>query len=226
MGNEVSLEQRVKLKISAIDKVAHDLPCVIIIHNLFLSRVEYMSQRGLDILGVDINSLKSLGPEYFDKYFNPEDSKDYTARFLEVLKRNINGEMFTFFQQVRGNENELWEWYLSSSTVILRDIDKTPLLSLTMAQTINSVSNLNHKVERLLDENNFLKNNFSKFSLLTKREKEVLSLIACGYSNLFITNKLFISINTVETHRKTIKHKLQACSTYELIRFARAFDLI
>jgi DNA-binding CsgD family transcriptional regulator len=226
MSNSESIEKQIRAKIGALDKIAGDLPCVIIIHNLTSDRVEYMSQRGLDILGVDLKTLKNLGPEYFEKYFNPEDAKDYTPKFLELLKRNKSGEMFTFFQQVRAKENELWEWYLSSSTVFLRDEYAKPILSLTMAQTISPVSNLNNRVDRLLEENLFLKKNLDKYNLLTKREKEILNLLASGASSNAIKDKLFLSINTVETHRKAIKRKLQIHSTYELTKFAKAFDII
>ncbi len=46
-------------------------------------------------------------------------------------------------------------------------------------------------------------------SLLSDREIEVLKVVALGYSNKEIANKLFISINTVITHRKNITEKLE-----------------
>ncbi len=55
---------------------------------------------------------------------------------------------------------------------------------------------------------------------LTKREKEILSLIASGFKNKEIGEKLFISTRTVETHKTNIMNKLGFNSTIELIRFA------
>jgi DNA-binding CsgD family transcriptional regulator len=43
---------------------------------------------------------------------------------------------------------------------------------------------------------------------LTQREKEILRLVAMGYSNKEIADSLFISIHTVITHRKNITGKL------------------
>ncbi len=43
---------------------------------------------------------------------------------------------------------------------------------------------------------------------LTKREKEVLSLIAQGNTNKEIARKLFLSVKTIETHRRRIYRKL------------------
>jgi len=42
---------------------------------------------------------------------------------------------------------------------------------------------------------------------LTSREKEVLKLVALGFSNKVIAEKLFISVHTVITHRKNITEK-------------------
>ena len=58
------------------------------------------------------------------------------------------------------------------------------------------------------------------FDLLTSREREVLQLIAEGYSNQRIAGELFISVKTVETHRARINRKLGVHSGVELVRFA------
>lgn len=55
---------------------------------------------------------------------------------------------------------------------------------------------------------------------LTKREKEVLVNVADGLTNAQIAEKLFISIDTVDTHRKNLHTKLNVNNTAMLIRFA------
>jgi DNA-binding NarL/FixJ family response regulator len=61
---------------------------------------------------------------------------------------------------------------------------------------------------------------------LTKREKEVLSYIAEGLTNTQIAEKLFISIDTVDTHRKNLHTKLNVKNTAMLIRFAVENNLL
>lgn len=56
--------------------------------------------------------------------------------------------------------------------------------------------------------------------VLSKREMEILKLFAEGCSNADISNKLFISIRTVESHKNHIMQKLNLKSTVDLIRFA------
>lgn len=55
---------------------------------------------------------------------------------------------------------------------------------------------------------------------ITKREKEVLKLIADGLTNHQIAERLFISPSTVDSHRKNLLTKFQVNNTAMLIRFA------
>lgn len=57
-------------------------------------------------------------------------------------------------------------------------------------------------------------------STLSDRELEVLRLIAREHSNGEIAEKLFISIRTVDTHRRNILEKLQVKNTAGLVRYA------
>lgn len=61
---------------------------------------------------------------------------------------------------------------------------------------------------------------------LTKREKEILILIAQELSTKQIAEKLFISVNTVETHRKNLMAKLHAKNVTGLVKFAIQVGLI
>jgi DNA-binding NarL/FixJ family response regulator len=61
---------------------------------------------------------------------------------------------------------------------------------------------------------------------LSDREKEVLDCIASGLTTQEIGEKLFISKNTVETHRKNLLYKLKARNTAELVNNAYKQRLI
>jgi DNA-binding NarL/FixJ family response regulator len=56
--------------------------------------------------------------------------------------------------------------------------------------------------------------------LLTRREKEVLQLVVDGNTNNEIARKLFVSISTVDSHRKNLLMKLNARNTADLVRTA------
>lgn len=70
------------------------------------------------------------------------------------------------------------------------------------------------------------KKNTSHIPVLTRREKEVLGLIAEGMTNNEIAHKLFVSSTTVDTHRKNLLAKFDAKNTALLIRSAAQLQLI
>ncbi|MFT4288302.1 LuxR C-terminal-related transcriptional regulator [Nocardioides sp.] len=55
---------------------------------------------------------------------------------------------------------------------------------------------------------------------LSEREREVMRLIARGYSYKEVAKELYISIKTVETHMSAVLRKLQLSSRHELTRWA------
>ena len=61
---------------------------------------------------------------------------------------------------------------------------------------------------------------------LSERERDIVHLIALGYTNQEIAKKLFISVRTVDTHRAHIMRKLRLRTRAELVLFALANGLI
>ncbi len=69
-------------------------------------------------------------------------------------------------------------------------------------------------------------NKNARIPVITRREKEVLQLIAEGLTNHAIAEKLFISTTTVDTHRNSLLSKFEVRNTANLVRLASQFDLI
>ncbi len=82
---------------------------------------------------------------------------------------------------------------------------------------------LTYDAENLLRQENLLQSQIPK---LTKREKEVLVLVASGMTNGQISEKLFVSIDTVDSHRKNLHTKLNVKNTAQLIKIAGELNLI
>lgn len=81
----------------------------------------------------------------------------------------------------------------------------------------NSLSKNNPKINQAEPDVN---------SILTGRELEIIILISLEYSGKEISEQLFISTNTVETHRKNIMRKLDAKNSISLVKFAIKNNLI
>ena len=65
-----------------------------------------------------------------------------------------------------------------------------------------------------------LKNIENTNPIITKREKEVLSLICNGFTNPEIAERLFISLPTANTHRKSLLQKFGAKNVASLVKMA------
>ncbi|HEY4650161.1 MAG TPA: helix-turn-helix transcriptional regulator, partial [Pontibacter sp.] len=223
----LSLQERIQLKIATIDAIADDLPAAVIIHNLQKGMaVEYMSPWGARQLGFTLDDIRNLGEGYHTKFFNPEDLPNYLEKAASLLEQNNSEGIISLFQQVRASENHPWKWYLTTIKLLMWDDEGKPLLSIGLALPVDPLHHVTSKVSRLLEENNFLRMNYSRFSKLSVREQEVLRHIALGKSASESADELCISVTTVETHRRNIKNKLSTNSFFELSQFARAFDLI
>jgi len=87
-------------------------------------------------------------------------------------------------------------------------------------------NSLKHKLKRIQKQEQFKYANFHRFDALTKREKEIVVLLANDFNNPQIAEMLFISRFTVEQHRKNINRKLGINSYLQLYQFALAFNLV
>ncbi|MCI2954906.1 nitrate respiration regulation response regulator NreC [Staphylococcus caprae] len=77
-------------------------------------------------------------------------------------------------------------------------------------------------VNEFINQSNQEEVNYSSdpFKVLSKRELEILPLIAKGYGNKEIAEKLFVSVKTVEAHKTHIMNKLNLKSKPELVEYA------
>lgn len=61
---------------------------------------------------------------------------------------------------------------------------------------------------------------------ISPREKEVLHLVSQGHTADEISSQLFISTNTVITHRKNLQQKLKARNTAHMVYLAHSMGLL
>ena len=214
-------------KLSNLDEFAEQVPGVVIVHDIRDGSVAWMSKLGIQLLGVTFEEITSLqSSEYYGRFFNADDAKVYVPKILNLLQQNNDSSFCTYFQQVKLKGSDGWTWYMSSTKIFLRDENGAPILTLTVAMPIDAMHHMTQKAEKLLEENNFLKTHYHAFDTLSVREKEVLKLVSLGKSTVEISESLFISELTVNTHKRNIKNKLNTGTTADLIKYARAFDLI
>ncbi|MDQ6531318.1 response regulator transcription factor [Flavobacterium sp. LHD-85] len=74
--------------------------------------------------------------------------------------------------------------------------------------------------EKYCSNNTRIEKQISNLTELSSREKEILVLIVQEYNTAEIAEKTFISLNTVNTHRRNLLSKLNAKNTAGLVKYA------
>lgn len=108
---------------------------------------------------------------------------------------------------------------------VLKTIDKAELIEV-IKKVASGQKHFSAEVTSRLMNDFSVKQAPSPLDTLTKREKEILSLIAQGLTDKEIAEKVFLSPLTIITHRKNILSKLGLKNKVEITRFAFDHKLI
>lgn len=163
-----------------------------------------------DIVVADINMPEMTGPELAEKL------KETTAKNAKVV-----------FLTIADDEKNILDALAKGvHGYLLKDISTDELIF-----ALNHVAANKRYVSADLSTRMLQKIRSSYEAARThvdfsKREKEVLDLIASGYTNQEIADKLFTSRRTVEGHRQAMISKASVRNSAELIRFAVKHCLI
>ena len=97
---------------------------------------------------------------------------------------------------------------------------------MNIALPVNGLQHNSKKIDHIIGDNSYVRLNQERYKSLTQREKQIIMLIVQGKGSNQISDELFISIHTVNNHRKSIVHKIGDRSLLKLVKFAEAFGLI
>jgi len=110
-------------------------------------------------------------------------------------------------------------------TILFEGIDEEGNSIIKIKRPSSDISNTIRSFGTLIEENNFIKTNIAKFTQLTKREKEILVIFSKGMRHQEVADELFISVQTLRTHWKNIKNKLEIKSIADVIMYVNSFDM-
>lgn len=207
------------------------------IFDLYKRQYIYASQNFSEIIGTDLRKLVSNeGQQVTDNLLHPEDNAQF-----EQMQLNLYSFLFSlppsrkmdykhiYSFRVRNSENEYIR-FMSQQQVLELDAAGNiwlvmGIIDLAPDQNSNQefeCSILNYKTGKKLSISDFT----DDIVKLTKREKEVLQLIKDGLLSKEISDKLAISINTVNIHRQNILQKTHTNNSIEAIRFIEKMGLL
>lgn len=192
------------------------------------------------LLGYDAEGLESLTNEYFDNRIHPDDR-------LKMLRNGVNALKFLYsipaedrrqykfaceFRVMNGEGNYIR--VIEQQQALALDNDNNVWLSLgvmDISPTQEGIPDVNGRIINFKTGKTFMlemheDKTADAEKTLTPRQAQILALVKEGLLSKEISDKLSISIHTVNTHRQRILEKLGADNSMEAIRYAAGLGLV
>ncbi len=220
------------------------LPCIVSIFNIQKGYYEFISDNMSSILGYDPRKFE--GEHGVNLIFEIV-MKDHAAAFMDPIMKDIFAYLFEYSTPNNGKDfrfticakvkasNGLLQWYLMDTNILQLNETGQPLRTIFTMTNVHQFKKDDAIYYDVLkrDENGIYRPVLQKsisehgpIQSLTEREYEILSFISKGYTSAQIADKLFLSLFTIQTHRKNIKRKLKCKSNGEMINYALARGII
>jgi len=193
---------------------------------------EYISKNMSACLGLDKKTLESKGMRYFWSRMHPNDLEEWLQALNELMSftlKNTNIDdrrrmSYTWNYRLKNSKDDYVN-IVQNTTPLGFDSDDKPIIGLAHYTVLSPEIKLQVcATAKLLNEKDEYEtiyfNNFSQKLLsegISNRERDIVRLLVLNYSSKQIGDKLNISPNTVDTHRRNILKKLNISSTGELI---------
>ncbi|AYZ13885.1 LuxR family transcriptional regulator [Chryseobacterium arthrosphaerae] len=180
---------------------------------------------------------------FFMNLFHPQDRRHIMAAFvfsatlrLKLLKEGKTEVRFNYYGRMI-NRNHEYRWVLlqsplqiinndeiKASFVVVYDLSHFIIQNLPLLSIIDLTNN-EAQYFKHVDQQVYKKINMEK-PKITKREKEVLNLMAQGFNSPEIAEKLFLSYHTVENHKRNLRKKTNTKTSAELIAYTINHSLL
>ncbi len=200
------------------------------------------------------NNVESLTPftkeewlsasgNFFIDIFHPQDREYLLKAFafcenflFDTPETDRNNLTFNFYGRILNKEKEYRQVMLTVPHQIINSYNEVEA-SLMIFYDLSHLMVSSKPLFSIMDCNNGEVQYFKhadqqmlqlqpELPQLTKREKEILTLIAKGYNTPEIAKMLFISYNTVENHKSNLRRKTNTKTAAELIAFTIKYNLI
>ncbi len=217
--------------------------CITVFDNYRMEHL-FTSYNFSDIFGYDVKAANEIGTDYFNERIHPEDMAQLTKNAILFLRgffndkeglkqgklineyriRDAAGKYVRVIEQHQPLEyDKKGNIWLSLSVVDLSP-DQRPLESVK-SKYLNCRTGEHFSIQELAVK--YVYNNGNDIPVsLSRRELEVLKLVKDGLLSKEISEQLFISVHTVNTHRQKILEKLAVDNSMEAVNYAMNLGLL
>jgi DNA-binding CsgD family transcriptional regulator len=207
------------------------------VFDLYRQQHVFVSYNFTDLFGYDMNSLEKNGNDYFNEHVHPEDTPVLMRNGIDFLRLfYIHKNEFSNCKLI--NEYRIRNCHNNYIRIIeqhqILEFDKkgNAWLSLSIwdispdqsrfqgvkSKILNCKTGVYHSIQELLPA--------SHHASLSPREIEILQLVRDGLLSKEISEKLSISVHTVNTHRQKILIKLNVDNSMEAVKYASELGLL
>ncbi|MCG6186459.1 LuxR C-terminal-related transcriptional regulator [Maribellus maritimus] len=196
----------------------------------------FVSDNFNSVFGFQKNRLPVTGNEWFRRRFHPDDyiineGSIWALKYFyeqPVEKRKD----FRLIHEFRiKNDNDKWIRLIIQNDIL--ELDKKGNMWIDLKLCDFSPNQDLHTPGQFIFKDKFsdeiiysLQGKSSEADKISPREKQVLELISEGHKSAQIAEKLFISVNTVNNHRRNMIEKLNVSNTSEAVRMAAKLGVI
>ncbi len=227
------LFEKHKIALQVLADISHSGISIFDLNNK--QTIFYSSNYG-KLLGYSLEEFEDLNYQFFESKIHPDDKHDLALNGLSSLK------IFNAFSSdEKLNHKVVYEYrILNAEGEYIRLIEQYQILELDsigqiwlLLSTVDISPNQesNNRVKRQIL--NFRTGKILQIEIeqkptleLTKRELEILHFVKKGFLSKEISDKLSISVHTVNTHRQRFLEKLGANNSMEAIIFASKYGLL
>lgn len=188
-----------------------------------------------ELTSFEKDEWKQYEPEFLAEIMHEEDYIYFLGgvkNMLEFLEKIPVSERksyrFNIYSRIKNTKGE-FRWMVIQFPKIIYCKDGRGLSSLVVVSDLSHFSIVNQPVMTMIDTTNSKKpfykaivektDVFINKANVTKRERDILSLMILGKNSPEIAEKLFISYHTVENHKKNLRMKTGSKTSVELIYY-------
>ncbi len=204
--------------IITLDELSALIPGFIHLNNIETGGLEYLSKKALDIFEKNLSEIQEQGKAFVNYISDKKSQQVFDRKKLFFLNNDNTDKIFSYIQRLQYKTKKIpYTLFYSTSKIYKSN------LCISFTQPLRLLQKNSFLKEIVEERYTFFNKNHKKFSRLSKREKEILKLIAHGESNKLIADRLFISYHTVRTHRKNICTKLTTNRLIDLVKYFEVF---
>lgn len=236
----ISLENAWKKKAEFMDEVSMQNNVVIFLWNVYTNRFVYMSDKLKVLSGLESSQFmgeNGIGFSFSRMHPNQVEALLLFNRLaIKLFKENNphNCKKFlTCMNYLYKNGNNEYVQVLQRSVVLEADENNDPLLCISFIHYVGHIKKhdsagcvISTHGKISIYDYNYNNKCIEAPKTFSIQEKRIISMLAQGDDTKSISQKLFISPHTVNTHRKNLIKKTNCIDTTGVVAFARLINLI